>query len=100
VIGDDPVGPVAESVDARAVHRSLSWFKSRPGLQPSLPARHSSKVEGGLRSFGWQASPVIPRKAKAGFASFGLASKPPRKAKAGFASFGLASKPQRRLASP
>jgi hypothetical protein len=32
---------VAESVDARAVHRSLSWFKSRPGLQPSL-----------LRSFG------------------------------------------------
>jgi hypothetical protein len=44
-IGDDRIGPVAESVDARAVHRSLSWFKSRPGLQPSL-----------LRSFGWQAS--------------------------------------------
>jgi hypothetical protein len=36
VIGDDPIGPVAESVDAGAVHRSLSWFKSRPGLQPSL----------------------------------------------------------------
>jgi hypothetical protein len=36
VIGDDRRGPVAESVDARAVHRSLSWFKSRPGLQPSL----------------------------------------------------------------
>jgi hypothetical protein len=36
VIGDDPTGPVAECVDARAVHRSLSWFKSRPGLQPSL----------------------------------------------------------------
>ena len=35
-IGDDGYGPVAESVDARAVHRSLSWFKSRPGLQPSL----------------------------------------------------------------
>jgi hypothetical protein len=35
VIGDDRTGPVAESVDARAVHRSLSWFKSRPGLQPS-----------------------------------------------------------------
>src|SRR5712692_8415 len=35
MIGEDPVGPVAESVDARAVHRSLSWFKSRPGLQPS-----------------------------------------------------------------
>src|SRR5476649_2682650 len=45
VIGDDRRGPVAENVDARAVHRSLSWFKSRPGLQPSL-----------LRSFGWQAS--------------------------------------------
>ena len=29
-------GPVAESVDAGAVQRSLSWFKSRPGLQPSL----------------------------------------------------------------
>jgi hypothetical protein len=35
-IGDDWRGPVAESVDAGAVHRSLSWFKSRPGLQPSL----------------------------------------------------------------
>jgi len=35
VIGHDRRGPVAESVDARAVHRSLSWFKSRPGLQPS-----------------------------------------------------------------
>jgi hypothetical protein len=35
-IGDDRLGPVAESVDARAMHRSLSWFKSRPGLQPSL----------------------------------------------------------------
>jgi hypothetical protein len=34
-IGHDPVGPVAESVDAGAVHRSLSWFKSRPGLHPS-----------------------------------------------------------------
>jgi hypothetical protein len=45
VIGNDRSGPVAESVDARAMHRSLSWFKSRPGLQPSL-----------LRSFGWQAS--------------------------------------------
>jgi hypothetical protein len=40
-IGDDRRGPVAESVDAGAVHRSLSWFESRPGLQPSL-----------LRSFG------------------------------------------------
>jgi hypothetical protein len=41
VIGNDRLGPVAESVDAGAMHRSLSWFKSRPGLQPSL-----------LRSFG------------------------------------------------
>jgi len=62
-IGDGPHGPVAESVDARAVHRSLSWFKSRPGLQPSLLRsfgsasrlkrrlpRHSSKSEGGLDS--------------------------------------------------
>jgi hypothetical protein len=40
-IGNDRSGPVAERVNARAVHRSLSWFKSRPGLQPSL-----------LRSFG------------------------------------------------
>jgi hypothetical protein len=32
----DERGPVAESVDAGAVHRSLSWFESRPGLQPSL----------------------------------------------------------------
>jgi hypothetical protein len=37
-IDHDATGPVAESVDARAVHRSLSWFKSRPGLQPSLLA--------------------------------------------------------------
>ena len=36
VIGNDPIGPVAERVDARAVQCSLSWFKSRPGLQPSL----------------------------------------------------------------
>ena len=28
--------PGGGSVDAGAVHRSLSWFKSRPGLQPSL----------------------------------------------------------------
>ena len=34
--GNDDLGPVAESVDAGAVHCSLSWFKSRPGLQPSL----------------------------------------------------------------
>jgi hypothetical protein len=40
-IGDGRRGPVAECVNARTVHRSLSWFKSRPGLQPSL-----------LRSFG------------------------------------------------
>jgi hypothetical protein len=46
MIGDDLTGPVAESVDARAMHRSLSWFKSRPGLQPSL-----------LRSFGWASQP-------------------------------------------
>jgi hypothetical protein len=38
VIGHDPIGPVAESVDARAMHRSLSWFKSRPGLQPWVNA--------------------------------------------------------------
>src|ERR1022692_493631 len=42
VIGDGRIGPVAESVDARAVHRSLSWFKSRPGLQPSLASRASA----------------------------------------------------------
>jgi hypothetical protein len=42
VIGNDALGPVAERVDARAVHRFSSWFKSRPGLQPLL-----------LRSFGW-----------------------------------------------
>jgi len=47
-IGNDDRGPVAESVDAGAVQCSLSWFKSRPGLQPSL-----------LRSFGWQASPAV-----------------------------------------
>ena len=35
VIGDDRHGPVAESVYAGAVHRSLSWFKSRPGLHAS-----------------------------------------------------------------
>jgi hypothetical protein len=35
MIGDDVSGPVAESVDAGAVQCSLSWFKSRPGLQPS-----------------------------------------------------------------
>jgi len=47
VIGDDGHGPVAESVDARAVHRSLSWFKSRPGLQPSPLVRNSAKREAG-----------------------------------------------------
>lgn len=47
VIGDDRDGPVAESVDAGAVQCSLSWFESRPGLQPSL-----------LRSFGWASQPV------------------------------------------
>jgi hypothetical protein len=46
IFGNDRNGPVAESVDARTVQRSLSWFKSRPGLQPSL-----------LRSFGQQANP-------------------------------------------
>ena len=46
VIGNDWIGPVAESVDAGAVQCSLSWFKSRPGLQPSL-----------LRSFGWAGQP-------------------------------------------
>jgi hypothetical protein len=49
-IGDDQIGPVAESVDARAVHRSISWFKSRPGLQPSL-----------LRSFGSASQPFAER---------------------------------------
>jgi hypothetical protein len=52
VIGHGRRGPVAESIDARAVHRSLSWFKSRPGLQPSL-----------LRSFGWASQPRIATKA-------------------------------------
>ena len=46
VIDNDWFGPVAESVDAGAVQCSLSWFKSRPGLQPSL-----------LRSFGWAGQP-------------------------------------------
>src|SRR4051812_38366254 len=58
-MGNDRLGPVAESVDAGAVHRSLSWFKSRPGLQPSL-----------LRSFGLagqrQGCPAITRRATAG----------------------------------
>jgi hypothetical protein len=51
IFGDHRSGPVAESVDARAMHRSLSWFKSRPGLQPSLcelrlgkPADHHQKL--------------------------------------------------------
>jgi hypothetical protein len=35
VLAHDGRGPVAESVDAGAVHRSLSWFESRPGLQHS-----------------------------------------------------------------
>jgi hypothetical protein len=47
VIGHHRRGPVAESVDAGAVQCSLSWFKSRPGLQPTL-----------LRSFGWASQPV------------------------------------------
>jgi len=38
VIGHDRRGPVAESFDAGALHCSLSWFESRPGLQP-LPLR-------------------------------------------------------------
>src|ERR1700692_4269535 len=38
VIGNDRRGPVAECVDARAVHRSLSWFTYRPGL-PASPGR-------------------------------------------------------------
>src|SRR6185437_15171757 len=39
MIGNDAPGPVAESVDAGAVQCSLSWFKSRPGLQPTPLAR-------------------------------------------------------------
>jgi hypothetical protein len=58
MIGDDRDGPVAESVDARAMHHSLSWFKSRPGLQPSLLPRRISKGEGGLRSFGLASQPT------------------------------------------
>jgi len=46
VICNDRGGPVAESDNAGAVHRSLSWFESRPGLQPSL-----------LRSFGLASQP-------------------------------------------
>ena len=46
MIGDDGRGPVAESVDAGAVQCSLSWFKSRPGLQASP-----------LRGFGWRSQP-------------------------------------------
>src|SRR5882757_9811790 len=38
---------------ARAVHRSLSWFKSRPGLQPSL-----------LRSFGSASHPAAPQRGR------------------------------------
>jgi hypothetical protein len=49
VIGDDRRGPVAEGIDAGAVHCSLSWFESRPGLQPSR-----------LRNFG-SASHLRPR---------------------------------------
>jgi len=52
VIGDDAVGPVAESVDAGAVQCSLSWFESRPGLQPPL-----------LRSFGSAGQPTDPKMA-------------------------------------
>jgi hypothetical protein len=48
VISNDGLGPVAESVDARAMHRSLSWFKSRPGLHPLLLARlrHGKPLDG------------------------------------------------------
>jgi hypothetical protein len=47
-IEQDGIGPVAESVDARAVHRSLSWFKSRPGLHASRVAQleQSESVDG------------------------------------------------------
>src|SRR6201999_452719 len=46
------VRPGGGSVDARALHCSLSWFKSRPGLQPSLAKQvHGcppKPLEGGL----------------------------------------------------
>jgi hypothetical protein len=48
-LGNDERGPVAESVDAGAVHRSLSWFKSRPGLQ--IPPQ---------RAIYWCGSPKMP----------------------------------------
>jgi hypothetical protein len=56
----DRHGPVAESVDAGAVHRSLSWFESRPGLQPSPSAtrgaaRRSPKGEDGAKT-DWNSS--------------------------------------------
>src|SRR5271167_1482049 len=72
-IEEDGRGPVAESVDARALHCSLSWFKSRPGLQPSLA----------LRATATQASPKpLPKTAKCrltarfwGFRASGIWSK-------------------------
>jgi hypothetical protein len=50
VIGNTGDGPVAE-VYAGAMQRSLSWFKSRLGLQPSLlgsfgSASHHSQIAG------------------------------------------------------
>jgi len=72
-IGDDRSGPVAER-NARAVHRSLSWFKSRPGLQPSLRGSFGSASQlqpSLLRSFG-SASQLQPSLLR----SFGSASQP------------------------
>ncbi len=85
-IDQDGIGPVAESVDARAVHRSLSWFKSRPGLQPSRlrqlrlgrpllrrRPRRSSRSEGGrhrpTQASARQADPKAPVSRRAALAS-------------------------------
>jgi hypothetical protein len=38
------------------VHRSLSWFKSRPGLQPSLLRSFGSASQPPDEGFSWQAS--------------------------------------------
>src|SRR5580700_1743865 len=60
IFGDYRSGPVAESVDARAMHRSLSWFKSRPGLQPSLAAQATARQASPDEAF--RGSPGLPRR--------------------------------------
>jgi len=59
------------------VHRSISWFKSRPGLQPSLLRSFGSASQPGTKA----APELKERRRPSLLRSFGSASQPGAKAR-------------------